>query len=125
MSSLQQSIERRRAADGFVPNPFYWTQDRAMSLRVEDSAGILWMLPWNHFAFGRHEPGYRDQLALTFVAYEVVVRGTKLGELLTEVATQRLEWLRAVPGKYLKAAPDEPAIESIEVRSLREPVVSE
>ena len=125
MSSLQQSIERRRAADGYVPNPFYGTKDRAMSLQVEDSAGSLWMLPWNHFTFGRHEPGQRDRLTLTFVAYEVVVRGTKLGELFSEVATHRLEWLRAVPGKYLKAAPDEPAIASIEVRSLREPVVSE
>lgn len=125
MSSLQQSMERRRAAEGGVPNPFYGTKDHTPSLRVEDSAGILWMLPWNHFAFGRHEPGHRDQLALTFVAYEVVVRGTKLEELLSEVATQRLEWLRALPGKYLKAAPDEPAIESIEVRSLKEPVTFE
>lgn len=126
MSSLQQSIERRRAAEGYVPNPFFGTNDRVSSLRVEDASGGLWVLPWNHFTFGRHERiGDRDQLVLTFVANEVAVQGTKLGELLPEVANQRLEWLRAAPGKYLKSAPDEPAIDRIAVRSLAESVVTE
>jgi len=64
-------------------------------------------------------------LILTFVDHEVTMRGLNLGDLLQAVANQRLEWLRAAPGKYLKSAGNEPSIEQIKVRPLVEPIVTE
>ena len=122
MSSLQQTLERRRAADESAPSPFYATKDRATTLRIETSGGEVWLLPWHHFVFGRHEAGAHDRLVLTFVAHEVAVQGLNLAALIPEVANQRIEWLRAAPGKYLRAADGEPSIDQIRVRPLAEPV---
>jgi hypothetical protein len=120
MSALQQTIERRRAADESAASPFYATKDRATSLRVETSGGEVWLLPWHHFVFGRHEARQHERLVLTFVAHEVAVQGLNLAALVTEVANQRIEWLRAAPGKYLRAAGGEPSIDQICVRPLTE-----
>jgi hypothetical protein len=124
--SLRDEIAKRRAAEGWKPNPYYATSERVASLRVEDSDGVIWMLPWHHFTFGHHrEAGERERLVLTFVAHEVALRGLNLTELIPEVVNQSIEWLRALPGKYVKSAGDEPSIEQIKVRPLAEPVVTE
>jgi hypothetical protein len=124
MSSLQQTMDRRRAADECTPSPFYATKDSVTALRVETSGGEVWLLPWHHFVFGRHEAGEHERLVLTFVAHEVTVQGLNLDTLIPEVASQRIEWLRAAPGKYLRAAGGEPSIDQICVRLLAEPVVA-
>lgn len=124
MSTLAQSIERL-CADENIGNPFYGIRDHVSSLRVEEASGKLWVLPWSHFTSGRHERiGSSDHLVLTFVACEVGVHGMRLSGLVADVANQRLEWLRAAPGKYLKSTSDGPAIERIAIRSLAEPVMT-
>lgn len=124
--SLRDEIAKRRAAEGRVPNPYYATNERVASLRVEDSTGEIWMLPWHHFIFGHHRAaGDREQLVLMFVAHEVALRGLNLTELVPEVVSQSIAWLRAAPGKYLKSGGDEPSIEQIKVRPLAEPAVTE
>ena len=125
MSSLRTAVERQRAEEGDSRSPFYATNDGVITLRVETSGGEVWMLPWHHFIFGRYQPGDHERLVLTFVAHEVAMRGLNLVELIPEVANQRVAWLRTAPGKYLKAAGAEPAIDQIRVRLLAEPVVSE
>lgn len=124
--SLSEEIAKKRAAEGWAANPYYSSKDRVTSLRIEDSGGEIWMLPWHHFIFGHHrEAGERERLVLTFVAHEVTLRGLNFAELIPEVVNQSIEWLRAVPGKYVKSAGDEPSIDQIKVRPLAEPVVAE
>lgn len=122
MSALLSMVERRRIAEGLVPNPFYGTNEQTRCLRVEDSAGAQWMLPWNNFVFGQHQSSEgHEELVLAFVAYEVAVQGRKLSEIFYAVMRCHLEWLRPAPRKYSAVAADEPAIERIEVRSLARP----
>lgn len=59
------------------------------------------------------------------VAHEIPVRGLNLTELIPEVVNQSIEWLRALPGRYVKSGNDEPSIEQLKVRLLSEPVVTE
>jgi hypothetical protein len=126
MSGFRADLERRRAAQGGLRNPFYATADRPVELVVETTNGETWLLPWHHFVFGRHqEAGERERLVLTFVAHEVAMSGLNLGALITEVVDQRLARLRAAPGKYLKSSGEEPFIEQIQVRSLAEHTVTE
>jgi hypothetical protein len=126
MSGFRADLERRRAAQGDLRNPFYATADRPVELVVETTNGETWLLPWHHFVFGRHqEAGERERLVLTFVAHEVAISGSNLGALITEVVDQRLARLRAAPGKYLKSSGEEPFIEQVQVRSLAEHTVTE
>jgi hypothetical protein len=123
--SLRESIDQRRAEEGYSPNPFYATKDDVTCLRVETSGGEVWILPWHHFIFGRHEAGDHERLLLTFVAHEVAMRGLNLAGLIPDVVHQRIAWLRTAPGKYLKSTGAGPSIDQIHVRPLGEPVVSE
>jgi hypothetical protein len=126
MTALREQLESRRAAEGLGPNPFYSTRDRVTVLRVEEASGEIWMLPWHHFIIGRHaQAGAGERLVLTFVAHEITLCGLNLAALIPEIANQRLESLRTAPGKYLKSAGNEPAIDQIQVRPLAAPTVGE
>jgi hypothetical protein len=126
MNSLKEAVEQRRAEEGASRNPLYSSKERVTVLFVETSGGETWLLPWNHFVFGRHqEAGERERLVLTFVGHEVAMSGLNLGAIVPEVVHQRLERLRAAPVKYLKSSGNEPFIEQIQVRSLAEQRVIE
>jgi hypothetical protein len=124
--SLKEAIAQRRAEEAALSNPLCSSKEHVASLFVETSGGEIWLLPWNHFIFGHHqEAGERERLVLTFVANEVTISGLNLGTLVPEVAHQRLERLRAAPGKYLKSSEKELFIEKIEVHSLEDKKVTE
>jgi hypothetical protein len=119
--SLKEAIAQRHTEEGITRNPLYSSTEQVSALFVETSNGEIWLLPWNHFVFGRHqEADERERLVLTFVAHEVVLSGLNLDALIPDVANLRLERLRAAPVKYLKSSGNEPFIEQIQVRSLAE-----
>jgi hypothetical protein len=124
MSSLKAVLEQRRAEEKDARS--HSSKDGVPMLFVATSGGENWLLPWNHFVFGCHkEEGERERLVLTFVAHKVDMSGVNLGDLIPEVVHQRLERLRAAPGKYITSSGNEPFIEQIEVRSLAEHTVTE
>jgi hypothetical protein len=119
--TLKEEIASRRIAESDGLNSPYASKENVTSLLVETPDGETWLLPWSHFVFGRHkEVGERERLVLTFVAHEVALSGLNLGAIIPEVVHQRLERLRAAPGKYLKSAGSEAFIEQVQVRSLVE-----
>ena len=119
--TLKEEIASRRVVESDGLNPPYASKEHATSLLVETPDGETWLLPWRHFVFGRHQKvGERERLVLTFVAHEVALSGLNLGAIIPEVVHQRLERLRAAPGKYLKSSGNEAFIEQIQVRSLSE-----
>jgi hypothetical protein len=120
MNSLQEAMERRHAELGGSRNPFYSAslKEPVTALVVEASDGKMWGLPWNHFISGcQQEEGGRERLVLTFVSTEITIIGLNLDALSPEIAYQRLEKVRAAPGKYLKYSENEPFIENIQVHS--------
>jgi hypothetical protein len=119
--SLKEAIAQWHAEEEISRNPLYSSTEQVSALFVETSGGEIWLLPWNHFVFGRHqEAGECERLVLTFVAHEVTMSGLNLGTLIPEVAHQRLHSLRAAPGKYLKSSGKEPFIEQIQVHPVAE-----
>ena len=119
--TLKEEIASRRVVESDGLNPLHSSNEHATALLVETPDGETWLLPWSHFVFGRHkEVGERERLVLTFVAHEVALNGLNLGAIIPEVVHQRLERLRAAPGKYLKSSGNEAFIEQIQVRSLAE-----
>jgi hypothetical protein len=122
-SSLKEAIERRHAELVGSRNPLYSAslKDPVMGLIVEISGSDIWFLPWSHFISGYHdEAGKYERLVLTFSANEVSIIGINLDLLMPDIAHQRLEKVRAAPGKYLKSSGKEPFIEKIQVFSLDE-----
>lgn len=125
MSTLRDQILERRAAEPAAHHPLYTTGAHVTTLSVETAGGSMWMLPWHHFVFGRHQDeGDRERLVLTFVAHEVVLRGANLGALMTEIANQRLGFVRAGPGRYIQSLDEKPFVDDIHVQPLAEPVVA-
>lgn len=121
MSGLQKMLDERRAQEAAaVAHPCYSTKSQVATLVVEMSGDECWLLPWQHFIFGRHRiaEGDREQLILTFVTHEVTISGINLGELADEAAGLRLERLRAAAEKYLKSSGAGPFVERIEVQAV-------
>lgn len=121
--SLREQLRSTPASETTASNPFYATNSQPPSLCLEPTAGVIWMLPWHNFVFGCYEAGEPDRLVLTFAAREATVLGLNLGLLVPAVANLRVDWLRAAPGKYLKAVGREPSIAQISVRPLAEPAM--
>jgi hypothetical protein len=126
MSTLGEVLEQRRQVfEENTSHPLYSTNEHAATLRVEGAGGSVWILPWHHFVFCIHrDEGDRERLALTFVAHEIVLRGSNLGILVNEIANQRLDQLRAAPEKYRKSLGEGPFVDELQVRSLDEPAVA-
>jgi len=125
MSTLRDQLLERRAAEPAARHPLYTIGAHVITLGVETAGGSMWMLPWHHFVFGQYQDeGDRERLVLTFVTHEVVLRGTNLGVLMTEIVNQRLDCVRAGPGKYLQSLDDKPFVDDIHVRPLAEPTVA-
>ena len=126
MSSLREQIlERQRATGADAHHPLYSTGEHVITLRVEAAGGSLWIFPWHHFVFGFYQDeGDRERLVLTFVAHEVVMRGSNLGALVRQIAKQHLDKISAAPGKYLKSLGDGPFVDEIYVRPLADPVAA-
>jgi hypothetical protein len=50
-----------------------------------------YILPWNQFLYAE---GGNDEIRLVFTTHDVVIRGTQLGQLLSEISSQRINRLR-------------------------------
>jgi len=125
--SLKEALLEQRSSEKWASqSSLYSTKEDATSLLVEASGDKIWLLPWNHFILAHHQDeGECERLVLTFVANEVTISGLNLGILIPEIAHQRLENVRAAPGKYLKSSEKEPFIEKIQVHSLEDKKVTE
>lgn len=111
MSSLQQSLEARRAPE---PDRAALTATALPALRVTTWSGEEWVLPWSHFVSARLAEG---RLELTFVSCAVDVEGDHLDALLADLAAFRLGLLRERPAAYRsQAAEGEPYITRLAVR---------
>lgn len=122
MSTLQQTVNARRAGQPEPAHLCYATKPQCASLVLECSGGERWVLPWVHFVFGRHGvDGGGERLTLTFASHEVIVQGQNLAPLADEAAGLRLEVLRELPTAYRAASGPEPFVEKIIVRLPAEP----
>lgn len=115
MSSLHDSVSRRRAAEPAglscvtvgPPQP---------GLLVTLWTGGTWVLPWSTLVNARFTdpPG---QLELTFTSHVVLAEGDNLGGVLGDLAGFRLGCLRDLPDDYrAQLAPDVPYIRRLVVR---------
>lgn len=121
MSGLRRMLDERLAEEAAsVAHSCYSTKSPAATLAVDVSADERWMLPWQHFIYGRHCIGedHTERVILTFVAQEVRISGFNLGELAEEAANLRLERVRTVPGKYIRGAGAGPFIEHVTVQAV-------
>lgn len=113
MSTLQQSLHQRRAADLAVVS-CVTKQERQSALIVSAWKGDSWVLPWAQFASARFS-GNRIDLAFTNCL--VIVTGQNLHALLDDIAAYRIGALRELPADYRhKPSEGEPFISRIEVR---------
>lgn len=91
-------------------------------LRVEMADGSFFLFPYTQVASAKFEPrSSGDHFTLRLPNYDVQITGTNLREL--GLAFQRLsvEWVRAIPERYLPLVDEEGVrVERIEVRELQQ-----
>lgn len=117
MSTLQQSINARRAAD-MAALACASVGEPAPALVVAIWQGESWVFPWSHLASVRWEGSEgRERLSFVFTGYVVGVEGWNLRSLLTDIAAFRLGSLRELPSEYEnKLSADAPFVSRIGVR---------
>lgn len=116
MSSLQQSIERRRAAE---PALLSCVEVSAQpTLVVSIWQGKNWAFPWSGFqkaSVEEHEG--RDELAVLFTHDEIVATGENLKKVWVDITGFRVALLRDLPTQYRsRVGRDAPFITKIEIR---------
>lgn len=113
MSTLQQSLHQRRAAEVAVI-ACVTTQERQSALIVSAWEGDSWVLPWAQFASARFSG---NRIELSFANCLVIVTGQNLHALLDDIAAYRIGSLRELPADYhQKPSEGEPFISRIEVQ---------
>lgn len=119
MNSLKEQIRQRKIELGGPPEGCAtYTTAGASTLRLEASSGETWVLPWHHFIVCRlDDENEREALRLTFVGYEVVVRGVNLEPVAAAIARQSLVALRTAQEKYARAENEAVLVFDIVVRS--------
>ena len=120
MSTLQETLQQRRAAEQ-PPNRSSGSADaQVRSLQIHSWNGEKWVLPWSGFSAACHQgTGESEQLVLSFANHEVVLDGARLALLLPEIASFHLDCLRDMPAKFhSQADKDEPFISRVSVRSV-------
>lgn len=118
MSTLDQLLERRRAAES-RGECCHSVDPQPACLLVATPTGESWVFPWSHLTSARlSHNGDRDELCLVFTSHEVTLRGLHLTLLRDLVATVRLATIRPAPTKYSRAAVDQPFIDAVTVRPL-------
>lgn len=117
MSTLNQLLERRRAAESRSES-CHSIEPQPPCLAITATTGEDWVFPWSQLVSARltHQTD-RNELCLAFTSHEVTVRGLHLSELRNAVTTLRLAALRPAPTKYSRAAADQPFIETITVQA--------
>jgi hypothetical protein len=119
MSTLQDALRQRRAAE--LPNSRSCDSAEApvRALQIQSWNGEKWVFPWSHFSAACHQGSDETgQLVLSFANHEVVMEGARLALLLPEIASFRLDNLRDMPAKFRSQADkNEPFITRVSVRS--------
>lgn len=116
MSSLNELLERRRAATAVPSHKCHGVEAQPSCLLVTTGTGETWVFPWCQLAVAHHaKTGEREQLRLVFTGHEVRLVGLNLTALRDLVAALQLARVNPAPDKYRPAADTEPFLEAIHV----------
>jgi hypothetical protein len=114
MSTLQQSLNQRRAAEAVVSSSVI-AAAQSPALTIHLWHGETWILPWAQFVSARLSDGGR-QLELAFTNCVATVIGENLEGLVDSLAGFRIGELRDLPASYRKqSAEGEPFVEQIKL----------
>lgn len=88
--------------------PECWASDlHARGLRVEISADLSLLLPFDQFAFSElKNNGKEQELRLVFATHEVSVRGNTLRRLETAMQRMELSFIAAIPNNMRLLIPE-------------------
>lgn len=110
--SLKEEIEKRHAAEGYVP--CHASSSNARMLTLEWRSGKRRALPWARLIDATLEDG---ELLLSFTGREVTFHGLNLGGLLEAVVECRLEKVWELPSGHQPSPTSErPCVSEIEIR---------
>lgn len=122
MSTLQESVEARRAAK---PTELACAvvASQGPTLTVSIWKGRSWVLPWSYLmAASLADDGEPETLELSFAGHVVTVTGQNLRRVLDDLAGFRVASLRDLPPDYRARLPmHAPRITQIVVRSASVP----
>jgi len=109
--SLKEEIEKRHAAEGYVP--CHASSSHVKMLTLEWRTGKRCALPWARLIDATLEDG---ELLLSFTGREVTFHGFNLGGLLEAVVECRLEKVWELPADFRPRADlTRPCVSKIEV----------
>ena len=109
--SQKEEIEKRHAAEGYVP--CHESGSNARMLTLEWRSGKRRALPWARLIDATLEDG---ELLLSFTGREVIFHGLNLGGLLEAVVECSLEKVWELPADYRpRADSTHPCVSNIEV----------
>ncbi len=118
MSTLQKALVEQRgvALRGFIRRTPVDTP--VHTLAVLSWRKRSWHFPWSCLTRFEHDGGGTPEtLRIVFGEFEVVVEGARLGLLLSEISSLRLDSIRELPpGAALIAGENEPAVGKVTVR---------
>lgn len=116
MSSLQQSIERRRAAEPALMSCVDMSAQPTLVVSIWQ--GKTWAFPWTHFQKASvEECDGREELAVMFTHDEIVAIGENLHKVWADITAFRVALLRDLPAQYRsRVGRDVPFITKIEIR---------
>lgn len=125
MSSLQQSIERRRAAEPALLSSVDVSAQPTLVVAIWQ--GKTWAFPWTHFQKASvEERDGREELAVFFTHDEVVATGENLQKVWPDITGFRVALLRDLPAQYrARVGRDAPFITKIEIRQPTNPRMQE
>ncbi len=117
MSTLQESVEARRAAKP-AELACAVVASQGPTLTVSIWKGRSWVLPWSYLvAASLTDDTEPETLELSFTGHVVTVTGQNLRRVLDDLAGFRVACLRDLPPDYRARLPaDAPRIMRIEVR---------
>jgi len=117
MSSLQQSIERRRAAEPALLSCVDVSAQPTLVVALWQ--GKNWAFPWSSFQKASvEEHDGRDELAVAFTHDEIVATGENLQKIWPDITAFRVALLRDLPAEYRsRVGRDVPFISKIEIRT--------
>ena len=120
MNTLRETLRQRRAAELPHGRSSESAETPVRTLQIHSWDGEKWVFPWSHFSAARHQgTGESEQLVLSFAKHEVILDGTRLALLLSDVASFQLDCLREMPTKFrAQVSQTEPFVARISVRSL-------
>lgn len=120
MSSLHDSISRRRAEESAGPSCVTIGGPQP-GLLIAIWEGPSWVLPWSYLVNAKltDPPG---ELEMSFSSHVIVVEGDNLRRVLEDLALFRVVGLRDLPADYRAQLPtDAPFIRRIVVRPVPPP----